>query len=68
MGRVKADPYALNVKRYQYDSALVPKKQVLPNPHGPDPHKGGLYRSHVATREHVETPLVGVWLTKNEGE
>jgi len=26
----------------------------------PDPHKGGLYMSHVATGEHVETPLVGV--------
>jgi len=68
MGRVKADPYALNVKRYQYDSALVPKKQVLPNPHGPDPHKGGLYMFPSGNVRPVETPLVGVWLTKNEGE
>jgi|GEM_PF-6713101 len=26
----------------------------------PDPHKGGLYTSHVATGECVETSLVGV--------
>ena len=32
----------------------------IPTDH-PDPHKGGLYRSHVATGEPVVTPLVGVW-------